>query len=330
MQYGRMQYARLAGLEKPLSRLVQGAEVVETWDDAAAFRLLDEVYERGCRVLDTAHIYGDGANERQVGRWLKARGNRAELVILTKGAHHSAERRRVTPGDITADLRDSLARLQTDQVDLYLLHRDDPRQPVGPIVECLHEHAEAGRIGAYGGSNWTTARLQEANDYAAAQGLRPFVAGSPNFSLADQFDEPWPGCVSVSGERRAADLAWYREAGLALFAWSSLAGGFFSGRVSEGMAVAAGAAAPGEEWLERCLRVYGHERNWARQARARALAAERGLSLAQVALAYVLSQKDVAVFPLVGCRSGAEFGECVAALEVELTAAEIKWLEEGE
>ena len=82
--------------------------------------------------------------------------------------------------------------------------------------------------------------------------------------------------------------------------------------------------------MERCLRVYGHERNWARQARARALAAERGLSLAQVALAYVLSQKDVAVFPLVGCRSGAEFGECVAALEVELTAAEIRWLAEGE
>ena len=324
MQYGRMQYARLAGIEKPLSRLVQGAEVVETWDDAAAFRLLDEVYERGCRVLDTAHIYGDGANERQVGRWLKARGNRAELVILTKGAHHSAERRRVTPSDITADLHDSLARLQTDHVDLYLLHRDDPSQPVGPLVECLHEHAEAGRIGAYGGSNWTTVRLQEANEYAAAQGLRPFVAGSPNFSLADQFDEPWPGCVSVSGERRAADLAWYRAAGLALFAWSSLAGGFFSGRVTEDT------VGNGEEWLERCLRVYGHKRNWARRARARALAAERGLSLAQVALAYVLSQKDVAVFPLVGCQSGAEFGDCVAALAVKLTGEELRWLEEGE
>ena len=327
MQYRRMQYAHLTGIEKPLSRLVQGAEVVETWEDAAAFRLLDEVYERGCRVLDTAHIYGDGANERQVGRWMKARSNREELVILTKGAHHSAERRRVTPADITADLRDSLARLQTDTVDLYLLHRDDPGQPVGPIVECLHEHAEAGRICAYGGSNWTTARLQEANDYAAAQGLRPFVAGSPNFSLADQFDEPWAGCVSVSGERRADDLAWYRDSGLALFAWSSLAGGFFSGRVNEGMAVA---AAPGEEWRERCLRVYGHERNWARQARARELGAERGLSLAQVALAYVLSQQDVALFPLVGCRSGAEFGECVAALEVRLTAAELRWLEVGE
>ena len=318
-----MLYARLPGIDKPLSRLVQGSDMITQQDDAAAFRLLDAVYDRGCRVIDTAHVYGDGANERRVGRWLRARGRRAEMVILAKGAHHNQDRQRVTPFDISADIHDSLARFQTDHLDLYLLHRDDPRQPVGPLVECLHEHAEAGRIGAYGGSNWTTARLQHANDYAAAQGLRPFVAGSPNFSLADQFAEPWPGCVSVSGAGRARDLAWYRQAGVALFAWSSLAGGFFSGRVKEGM------AAGDEEWLRRCLRVYGHERNWRRQERARRLAAEKGLSLAQLALAYALSQ-ECAVFPLVGCQSGAEFGECVAALEVRLTAAERVWLEEGE
>jgi len=309
---------------------VLGTDQLTHWEDAAAFRLLDAVYEQGCRALDTAHVYGDGANERRVGRWLKARGRREEMVILAKGAHHSEQRRRVTPADITADLSDSLARFQTEQLDLYLLHRDDPRQPVGPIVECLHEHAEAGRIGAYGGSNWTTARLQEANDYAAANGLRPFVAGSPNFSLAEQFDAPWPGCVSVSGDGRACDLAWYRDAGVALFAWSSLAGGFFSGRVDVADAKKRPAAtADGEEgWRERCLRVYGHERNWRRQERARDLAAAKGLSLAQVALAYVLSQEG-AVFPLVGCQSGAEFAECVAALAVKLTAAELRWLEEG-
>ena len=307
-----------------------GTDQLTHWEDAAAFRLLDAVYEQGCRALDTAHVYGDGANERRVGRWLKARGRREEMVILAKGAHHNEQRRRVTPADITADLSDSLARFQTEQLDLYLLHRDDPRQPVGPIVECLHEHAEAGRIGAYGGSNWTTARLQEANDYAAANGLRPFVAGSPNFSLAEQFDAPWPGCVSVSGDGRACDLAWYRDAGVALFAWSSLAGGFFSGRVDVADAKKRPAAtADGEEgWRERCLRVYGHERNWRRQERARDLAAAKGLSLAQVALAYVLSQEG-AVFPLVGCQSGAEFAECVAALAVKLTAAELRWLEEG-
>ena len=323
MEYGRMEFARLPGIDKPLSRLVQGGDMITRWGDADAFRLLDAVYDQGCRVIDTAHVYGDGANERRVGRWLRARGRRDEVVILAKGAHHNDDRRRVTPFDITADIHDSLARFQTDHLDLYLLHRDDPSQPVGLIVECLHEHAEAGRIGAYGGSNWTTARLQAANDYAAAQGLRPFVAGSPNFSLADQFDEPWPGCVSVSGAGRARDLEWYRAAGLALFAWSSLAGGFFSGKVTEDT------AGNGEEWLARCLRVYAHERNWGRQARARDLGAAKGLSLAQVALAYVLSQ-ECAVFPLVGCQSGAEFADCVAALAVKLTAEELRWLEEGE
>ena len=109
-----------------------------------------------------------------------------------------------------------------------------------------------------------------------------------------------------------------------MFAWSSLAGGFFSEKVTEDT------AGNGEEgWLARCLRVYAHERNWGRQARARELGAAKGLSLAQVALAYVLSQ-ECAVFPLVGCQSGAEFADCVAALEVRLTAEEIRWLEEGE
>ena len=70
-----MEYARLAGIEKPLSRLVQGSDMITQWEDAAAFRLLDEVYDQGCRVIDTAHVYGDGANERRVGRWL--RGARA-------------------------------------------------------------------------------------------------------------------------------------------------------------------------------------------------------------------------------------------------------------
>ena len=90
-----------------------------------------------------------------------------------------------------------------------------------------------------------------------------------------------------------------------MFAWSSLAGGFFSGSRHGTILLR-----NGEEWLARCLRVYAHERNWGRQARARELGAAKGLSLAQVALAYVLSQ-ECAVFPLVGCQSGAEFGDCV-------------------
>ena len=74
MEYGRMEFARLPGIDKPLSRLVQGGDMITRWGDADAFRLLDAVYDQGCRVIDTAHVYGDGANERRVGRWLRARG----------------------------------------------------------------------------------------------------------------------------------------------------------------------------------------------------------------------------------------------------------------
>src|SRR5690606_6316038 len=117
---------------------------------------------------------------------------RDKVVIVGKGAHLNRDRRRVTPWDITSDLYDSLARFQTDCIDLYLLHRDDPDFPVGPIVEVLNEHLRAGRIGAFGASNWTVERIQAANAYAAEHGLEPFVASSPNLSLADQIKEPWP------------------------------------------------------------------------------------------------------------------------------------------
>ncbi|MEZ4634705.1 MAG: aldo/keto reductase [Caldilineaceae bacterium] len=85
----------------------------------------------------------------------------------------------MTPTTSPRDLHDSLARLQVDFVDLYLLHRDNPAVPVGPIVEVLNEHHKAGKIGAFGGSNWSPARIAEANAYAAANGLKPFVASSP-------------------------------------------------------------------------------------------------------------------------------------------------------
>src|SRR5690606_27782491 len=127
-----------------------------------------------------------------------------------------------TPYDITADLFDSLARMQTDYIDIYLLHRDDPDVPVGPIVEILNEHHQAGRIHAFGGSNWSHERIREANEYAAAHGLTPFVASSPNFSLAEQIQEPWAGCLSIGGRKGAAARDWYRQNQIALFTWSSL------------------------------------------------------------------------------------------------------------
>lgn len=318
-----MQTATLPNLDKPISRLVQGTVMVTGRDEAAEFRLLDAIYDLGCTAFDTAHVYGHGANERAVGRWVRSRKLRERVVIIGKGAHHNEDRRRVTPFDITADLFDSLARFQFDYIDLYLLHRDDPSVPVGPIVEVLNEHYRAGRIRAFGGSNWSHERIAEANAYAAAYGLVPFVASSPHFSLAEQFTPPWEGCVSIAGPAGAAARRYYQETQLALFAWSSLAGGFFSGRFRRD-----NLAGFSDYFDQLCVTVYCHEPNFRRLERAQQLAAQKGVSAAQLALAYALKQ-PLNLFALVGCQSPAEFAENAAALTLELTPEELRWLELG-
>jgi aryl-alcohol dehydrogenase-like predicted oxidoreductase len=288
-----------------------------------SFALLDAVVALGGNTLDTAHSYGNGDTERLIGQWMEARGNRDQVNILTKGAHPSADRKRVTPFDIAADLHDSLARLKTGHVEIYLLHRDDESLPVGPIVEALNEHHAAGRIGIFGGSNWTPARLQEANDYAAAHGLAPFTASSPNFSLAEQVAAPWAGCLSIGGPGGAADRAWYAQNQMALFPWSSLAGGFFSGRFRRD-----NLAEFTDGFDEVCARAYGHEVNFQRLERAQSLAAQMGVTAPQIALAYVLHH-GLNIFPLVGCRTPQEFEDNVRGSNLELSPEQVRWLDTG-
>ena len=316
-----MQYGQVPGIDKPISRLVQGTVMVSSRDLDTSFALLDEVFALGCTTFDTAHGYGAGDVERTFGRWVGERGRRDQVVIIGKGAHHNQDRQRVTPYDITSDLFDSLARLKVDHIDLYLLHRDDPSVPVGPLVECLNEHHQAGRIHAFGGSNWTPERIQEANAYARDHDLKPFVAASPNFSLAEQVREPWPNCITISGPQGAAAREWYAREQMPLFTWSSLAGGFFSDRFRRDN------LDQFESPLDKlCISSYCYEDNFKRLDRARELAQERGLTVPQVALAYVLSQ-PLNIFALVGCRSGAEFRDNLAASELRLTPEESAWLD---
>jgi aryl-alcohol dehydrogenase-like predicted oxidoreductase len=318
-----MLYGSVPGLDKPVSRLVQGTVMVrsDAWDSSV--ELLDAVFALGCNTFDTAHVYGQGDNERTFGRWVNERGLREQVVIIGKGAHHNQDRQRVTPFDITADIHDSLARLRTNYIDLYLLHRDNPDVPVGPIVEALNENLAAGRIKAFGGSNWSQGRVQAANEYASARGLVPFAAASPNFSLAIQFKEPWENCITLTGDANEAARRYYQETQMPLFTWSSLAGGFFSGRFRPDN------LATFTEYLDKlCVQSYCYDENFARYARAEELAQQRGVSVPQLALAYVLSQ-PWNVFTLVGCANGAEFAVNTAALDLHLTEQELAWLEHG-
>ncbi|MFT5197265.1 MAG: aryl-alcohol dehydrogenase-like predicted oxidoreductase [Candidatus Promineifilaceae bacterium] len=318
-----MKFGKLPGINKPISRLVQGTVMLSSYDQETTNKLLDAVVTAGINTFDTAHGYGMGQCERAVGAWLNERGNREELVILGKGAHPYDGRVRVTPEDITSDIAESLERLQTDYIDLYVLHRDDVAVPIGPLMDVLNDHLKKGVIKAIGGSNWTTARLAEANAYAAANGLTPMQVSSPNFSLAEQSKEPWDGCTTISGPQYAADRAWYAEQKMPLFTWSSLAGGFFSGRFRPDNLDSF------ENYFDKlCAEVYCYGDNWGRLDRAKELAARKGASLAQIAIAYVLNQ-PFETYALVAAWKPEEAADSVKAAEIELTAEEIAWLEKG-
>jgi aryl-alcohol dehydrogenase-like predicted oxidoreductase len=316
-----MQYKTIPGIDKPISRLVQGTVMINSAEMDRSFALLDAIFAQGCNAFDTAHVYGQGDCERTVGRWVNDRQIREKVVIIGKGAHPNQDRQRVTPFDISSDIFDSLARFKFDYIDLYLLHRDDPAVPVGPIVEVLNDHLKAGRIRAFGGSNWTPARLQEANAYAFAHGLTPFIASSPNLSLAEQVKEPWAGCVTISGPQGAADRAWYARQQMPMFTWSSLAGGFFSGRFTRDNL---GSFTSYLDIL--CVQSYCYEANFKRLDRAAKLATARGVTLPQIALAYVMNL-PLNVFALVGCATANEFSQNADAMALQLSQGEMAWLD---
>jgi aryl-alcohol dehydrogenase-like predicted oxidoreductase len=305
-----MKYGQIRGLETPISRLVMGSMVCTTDNMELTCELLDAYVVAGGNCIDTAHIYGGGKSEMALGQWFAERSNREKIVLLDKGAHPYWTEPRVNPECIHQDITESLERLQSDYIDLYLLHRDDPTVPVGPIVACLHAEREAGRIRAFGGSNWTTERIQEANDYAAAQGLTPFAASSPHLSLAALNEAMWGGCLALD----PAGKAWHTTHQFPLFPWSSQASGFFAGRFS-----------PDDTGNKDIVRVYYSEGNWERLRRARELAETKGCTANQIALAYVLHQ-PFPVYALIGPRTLAELQDSLPAVEIALTPEEMYWL----
>lgn len=276
--------------------------------------LLDSFLAIGGNTIDTAHNYGGewvGRSERAIGRWLAERGTRDRLLIIDKGAHPDENGPRVHPRAIEADLRDSLERLGVEYIDLYMLHRDDPNVPVGTIAEALATHVRAGRIRAIGASNWTCERIDLFNAYARERGLPEFVASSIQLSLARSKEARWPGCISAGG----AEREWHERTRLPLFSWSSQASGFFTGRFS-----------PDRPDDPEIVRVYYAEDNWERLRRATELGRARGVTATQIALAYVLGQ-SFPTFAIFGPLNSQEFASSTAAMDLDLTPDEVRWLD---
>jgi aryl-alcohol dehydrogenase-like predicted oxidoreductase len=284
-----------------------------------AFRLLDAFVDAGGTFVDSAHCYADwlggerSVSERTIGSWMRARGNRREVIVGTKGAppEMGSMRLRLSPAEISKDLIESLEYLGVDAIDLYWLHRDDPSRPVAEILGVLDEHVRAGRIRFFGCSNWTAPRMAEAIEHAAKAGIRGFVASQNMWSLA----QPVPGAI---GDRTIvcmgdAEVAFHRRHGMAAVPFSSQAGGLFA-KMEQGVQ-----APP----------VYRSDENRRRFERALLLAQRHGRSVNDVALAYLTSQ-DFPVFPIVGCRTMGQLAASIGAAAFRLEPQEVRYLEGAE
>ncbi|CAN5511491.1 aldo/keto reductase [soil metagenome] len=301
-RFGEIPKAELPGLTKCISRLVLGIDNQHTAPYLAA--MADDFLERGGNAFDTAFIYGGGLQEQLLGRWMENREIRNEVVLTVKGAHTPT----CDPSNLQQQFTLSLERLRTDYADIYIMHRDNPAIPVGEFVDVLDELHRAGKIGLYGGSNWSMERLQEANDYARLTGKKPFQVVSNNLSLARMVTPVWNGCVSAKG---ADWRRWLLENEVALLAWSSQARGYF---------------VPGLAGDAETLRCWDSPDNQERRRRAEDLAKAMGVTPINVALAYVLSQpfRSLALF---GPRTIEETRTSLRGLDIVLSPGELAWLD---
>ena len=274
--------------------------------------LLDRALDLGISALDTAALYQLGGSERLIGDWMRSAGVRDRVYLISKGGHPSVlGGSRLARGDLERDLNGSMRRLQTDRLDLYLLHRDAPSAPLGPIAETLWSFVADGRIRAYGVSNWTHERFAALHALAVSREQPPPVATSPQFSLPRWVTTPYPTCVSIGGADVATALHAYRAAGALILAWSPLGGGWLR--------------APGGRARSRAYRGVDND---ARHNRLTALADRMQCTPAQVGLAWVLAHGRN-VHAIVGTRRPERLAELQGALELSLDAGQIAWLANG-
>jgi len=304
-----------------LSRIVYGCASSAMLAGEDVSELLDKVLALGINVFDTAENYG--LSEVSLGNWIASRNIRDKVHIITKGCH-PYERDRVTPEDLVADLEQSFVRLQTDHVDTYFLHRDDSKVPVGPLVEILNEYHKAGKIGRFGGSNWTVARIKEANRYADEHGLVPFTVSSPHYGIGVQAEDPYggsDGCVNISGPGMEKEREYYEVGQMPVFAYSSLGRGFFTGRVKSD------APEKAAEVLDKfAVKGYCNPDNFERLKRVEEMARSKNATVSQIALAWIMNQK-MNVFPIVSSNNIDRFTQNCGALEITLTEDECNWLD---
>ncbi|QGP81294.1 aldo/keto reductase [Sphingobium sp. CAP-1] len=303
-----------------VSRLCYGTNMLG-WqiDQARSNAILDRFAELGGNFIDSARSYGDwmpdapkGASERAIGAWLKGQ-KREDFVVATKGGFFDMRvgdyRNRVNPTDIASDLNESLDHLGVDRIDLYWLHMDNAETPVGELIDYLNEAKAAGKIGWFGASNWTDARVLEANAYASANGKTGFVAVEPFWGLAKPHEmNAMQQGYQLYFEDHGGAL---KDAGLAVIPYCSQSRGYFA------------MLEQGEDAVSDTLKgFYDNPVNKARFAAAQAVAQRHGATVSEIGLAYLLNQPQQVV-PIFGASTPARIEESVKAAAITLSADEL-------
>ena len=310
IQRPKLQSTSLNGVKKLGSRLALGCD--NQTSSLHAFTMFDHFYGSGGRIFDTAYIYNNGKGDKYLGDWINSRNIEDEIIVLGKGVHTPD----CEPKFIRPQIEESLSRLNINKIDIFCLHRDNPKIPVAEFMDALNEVKNDGLIGNIGASNWEMGRFAEARDYALKNNMEPFTVLSNNFSLAEMVDPVWPGCVGVNNSY----LEYLMDNQIMLFPWSSQARGFFIEKKE---------ITSNEHFsnpsLEEEMRVWHCKKNLQRRKVCFAIAAQRGVQPIQVALAYVI-QKSSLIFPLVGPRTIMEAESSIAATKLNLTEEEMSSL----
>jgi aryl-alcohol dehydrogenase-like predicted oxidoreductase len=286
--------------------LILGCDNKDSWEEGAP--VWDHWLAKGGNAFDTANIYGGGKHEKALGDWIKKRGVQKAVVVVAKGAHTP----NCTPEAIGRQLTESLERLQLDHAPIYIMHRDNLDVPVGEFVDALNAERAKGRIGLFGGSNWSIARFGEAKRYAESKKLEPLSILNNNLSLAEMVKPVWDGCITSN---TPDTLKFLRDTNTVHFSWSSQARGYF-------LPAELRNRLPEDTRPETC---FGSKDNAERRHRAEALAARRGASANAIALAWVL-QQSFPSYALFGPRTIEEMDASLTATGVELSPQEVAWL----
>ena len=310
MRYRLLGHSGCAVSELCLGTMTFGAET----DEPGSHEQLDMFVDAGGTLVDTADVYSAGVSEEIIGRWLKARPRdvTGRVVLATKGRFATdpgPNGNGLSARHLTRALDASLRRLGVDVIDLYQVHAYDPYTPMEETLRTLDGFAQAGKIRYYGLSNFTGWQLTKAVLTARALGLREPVTLQPQYSLIVR---------EIEWEIVPAAL----DVGIGLLPWSPLGGGWLSGKYRRDQRPT-GDTRLGED-PGRGMEAYdrrGSDRTWRVIDAVGQVAESRGLSMAEVALAWV-NNRPAVVSTIIGARTTEQLATNVRAAGLELSTGE--------